>query len=155
MSVEWKLLKSLLLPRLVAMKFVQILCSGVAATLASSVGLASAEEISSDQPQGLRRNVPSVWVLQDADVVSRPGVVTRGVSVLVRDDRIEAVANNLAVPAGARVINLKGQMGYAGLIDAFTDQNASKSVASARYWNGKIRPGTRVADVYSGDSSVN
>ncbi len=154
-SVEWKLLKSLLLPRLVAMKFVQILCGGVAATLVFSAGLASADENSSDQPQGLRRNVPSVWVLQDADVVSRPGVVTRGVSVLVRDDRIEAVANNLAVPAGARVINLKGQMVYAGLIDAFTDQNASKSVAAARYWNGKIRPGTRVADVYSGDSSVN
>jgi imidazolonepropionase-like amidohydrolase len=114
------------------MKFVQILCGGVAATLASSVSLASADENSSDQPQGLRRNAPSVWVLQNADVVSRPGVVTRGVSILVRDDRIAAVANNLAVPAGARVINLKGQMVYAGLIDAFTDQNASKSVAAAR-----------------------
>ncbi len=137
------------------MKSVQRLCVGVAATLASSMGLASAYEDSSDQPQGLRRNVPSVWVLQNAEVVARPGLLARGVSVLVRDDRIEAVGKNLAVPAGARVLNLKGRMVYAGLLDALTDQNASKSMAAARYWNGKIRPGTRVADDYSADSSVN
>jgi imidazolonepropionase-like amidohydrolase len=147
--------KLLLLARLVAMKFAQILCFGVAVTLASSLDLASADENSSDQPQGLRRNVPSVWVLQDADLVSRPGVVARGVSVLIRDDRIESVGKNLPAPVGARVVNLKGKTIYPCLIDAFTEQKLEKPNASARYWNSQIRPATHVAEAYSGDSSVN
>lgn len=137
------------------MKIAQILCFGVAVLMVSSVDRACGDENSSDQTQGLRRNVPSIWVLQDADVVTRPGVIARGVSVLIRDDRIEAVGKGVSVPAGARVIRLNGKTVYAGLIDSFTEKSVVKSGASARHWNSQIRPASRVADAYLGDSSVN
>jgi N-acetylglucosamine-6-phosphate deacetylase len=137
------------------MKIAQILCASLTFVMLSLANQAFAIENSSDQPQGLRRNVPSIWVLQGVDVVSRPGVVTKGVSVLIREDRIQAVGKNVAVPAGARIVRLEGKTVYAGLIDAFTEQSVKQSGASARYWNSQIRPGTRVADAYSGGASVN
>ena len=137
------------------MKIIQILSLSVVALVLLPVKISVADETSSDQPQGLRRNPPSIWVLQDADVVSRPGVVARGISILIRNDRIEAVGKNVSTPAGARVISLKGRTVYAGLIDSFTEQSVSKSGETARYWNSQIRPAIRVADAYSSESTVN
>lgn len=114
-----------------------------------------ADSQSSDQPQGLRRNVPSVWVLKNVDVVPRPGTIKRGVMVVVRNERIVAIGKDVAIPAGARTIDLGGNTVYAGLIDAFTEMSVSRTDRSARYWNSQIRPANRVADSFSVDTSLN
>jgi imidazolonepropionase-like amidohydrolase len=137
------------------MKIAQILSAGLVAALLSPANPSFADEKSSDQPQGLRRNPPSIWVLQDADVVPCPGVLSRGMSVLIRDDRIEAVGKNLPVPPGARILNLKGKTVYAGLIDSFTEQSVTSPGSASRYWNNRIRPANRVVDAYSSGSSLN
>jgi imidazolonepropionase-like amidohydrolase len=137
------------------MKIAQILSAGLVAALLSPANPSFADEKSSDQPQGLRRNPPSIWILQHADVVPRPGVLSRGMSVLIRDDRIEAVGKNLPVPPGARILNLKGKTVYAGLIDSFTEQSVTSPGSASRYWNNRIRPANRVVDAYSSDSSLN
>lgn len=137
------------------MKIARILSAGLVAVLLSPANSGFADDNSSDQPQGLRRNPPSIWVLQGADVVPRPGVLSRGMSVLIRDDRIEAVGKNLPVPPGARILNLKGKTVYAGLIDSFTEQTVTNPDAASRYWNNRIRPANRVVDGYSSDSSLN
>lgn len=51
--------------------------------------------------------------------VGRAGVVTHG-TLLIRDHRIEAVGENLQVPAGARVIDAGGKAVTPGLFDAYS-----------------------------------
>lgn len=64
---------------------------------------------------------PQAIVLMPAAVLDpRSGQLTRGATVLVRGDRIEAVGGSGAPPAGARVIELGGLTLLPGLIDAHT-----------------------------------
>jgi imidazolonepropionase-like amidohydrolase len=60
-------------------------------------------------------------VLQPAAVLDpQSGQLTRGATVVVRGDRIEAVGRSVPQPAGARVIELAGLTLLPGLIDAHT-----------------------------------
>jgi imidazolonepropionase-like amidohydrolase len=51
--------------------------------------------------------------------LGRAGVITHG-TLVIRDHRIEAVGENLAPPAGARVIDAAGKPVTPGLFDAYT-----------------------------------
>ena len=118
---------------------------------------ARADYRSSDQPQGIRRNAPDVWVLTGARVTVRPGDVLEKATIVIRRDRIEAVGESVKIPAGAQVVNLAGRHVYAGLIDSFTEQPVEDGSAktAARYWNSHIRPSRRVATDFRPDSSLN
>ena len=71
--------------------------------------------------QGQQPAAPAATVLKPAAVLDpRSGQLTRGATVLVRGDRIEAVGVSVTPPAGARVIELGGLMLLPGLIDAHT-----------------------------------
>jgi imidazolonepropionase-like amidohydrolase len=118
------------------------LSAGLAAVLLSQASSGFADVKSSDQPQGLRRNPPPSWVLQEADVVPRSGVLSRDMLVLIRDDRIEAVGKNLPVSPGARIANLKGKSVYAGLIDLFTEQPVTNP-DSAQATANAVQPNDR------------
>ncbi len=64
---------------------------------------------------------PPATVLKPAAVLDpQSGQLARGVSVLVRGDRIEAMSPAVATPADARVIELGGLTLLPGLIDAHT-----------------------------------
>ncbi|MEZ4701337.1 MAG: amidohydrolase family protein [Rhodothermales bacterium] len=63
----------------------------------------------------------STYVIRPAGVVdTRAGEILPGAQVVVRGDRIEAVGRNLAVPAGATVVDLPGHYLLPGLIDTHT-----------------------------------
>ena len=70
---------------------------------------------------GRQLAAPAATVLQPAAVLDpQSGQLTRGATVVVRGDRIEAVGRSVPQPAGARVIELAGLTLLPGLIDAHT-----------------------------------
>ncbi len=62
----------------------------------------------------------TVLAIRGGRVVTVSGPVLEGATVLVRDGRIVAVGPDVAVPAGATVIEATGKVVYPGLIDALT-----------------------------------
>lgn len=74
---------------------------------------------------GLRQPVPTVHALVGVRVVTEPGKVVDGATLVVRDGLIEAVGTDLPVPADAHVIEFEGAdperpvTVYPGLIDAY------------------------------------
>lgn len=69
------------------------------------------------EAQGAER----ITVIRNATVVPVVGARIPNGTVIIRGSRIEAVGQNLAVPAGARVIDAAGLFVYPGMIDSGTD----------------------------------
>jgi imidazolonepropionase-like amidohydrolase len=70
---------------------------------------------------GRQPATPAATVLKPAAILDpQSGQLTRGATVVVRGDRIEAVGPSLPPPAGARIIELAGLTLLPGLIDAHT-----------------------------------
>lgn len=70
---------------------------------------------------GQQPAAPAAILLKPAAVLDpQSGQLTRGATVVVRGDRIEAVGASVTPPAGARVIELGGLTLLPGLIDAHT-----------------------------------
>lgn len=133
-----------------------VACAAMTAFCLAPLG-SSAADRSTDQPQGLRSNVPSVWALTGATVTVRPGQTVENATIVIRDDRIESVGPAVEVPLDARLIDLTGRFIYAGLFDAMTEQSmeAVSSKSAARYWNPMIRPARRVASEFRADAGLN
>jgi imidazolonepropionase-like amidohydrolase len=132
-------------------------CLGSLIALAGTIQRLGADDRSSDQPQGIRRNAPEARALTGARVTVRPGEVIDGATILIRRDRIESVGASVEIPPGCQVIDLSGRHVYAGLIDAFTEQPVDEGSArtAARYWNSQIRPARRVATDFRPDAALN
>ncbi|MDG2129674.1 MAG: amidohydrolase family protein [Fuerstiella sp.] len=113
-----------------------------------------AADQSSDQNVGLRKNVPSVWALQHATVVVRPGEVVNDMTVVVRDGKISSVTAAGTPPADARLVDLQGKTVYAGFIDAYSEVRLSADHLSraARHWNTNVTPQLSVAEQPGGSS---
>ena len=80
------------------------------------VGPARAQGISAETPL---RPVTTTVAITNARVVVAPGRVLDRATVVVRDGRIEAVGERVAVPADARRIEGDSLTVYAGFVDAF------------------------------------
>ena len=59
----------------------------------------------------------SVIVLLGATLWNGESEPQRGTTIIVREDRIAAIGRDLAIPRGARVIDVEGAIVTAGLID--------------------------------------
>jgi hypothetical protein len=70
-------------------------------------------------PPGFRPVPPGVHALTGARIVIQPGEVLESGTVIIRDGLIEAVGANVALPADARVWDLKGATIYAGFIEPY------------------------------------
>jgi len=66
---------------------------------------------------GLRENPPTVHAFTNARVVLSPGKIIANGTVVIRNGVIEAVGEKVAVPADARIWDMKGKTLYSGLID--------------------------------------
>ena len=70
---------------------------------------------------GLRENTPTVHAFTNARIVVAPGkTITQG-TLVVRNGVIEAVGENVAPPADARLWDMKGLTLYPGLIELSSD----------------------------------
>ena len=66
---------------------------------------------------GLRDNTPTVHAFTGARIVTAPGKVIPNGTLVIRKGVIEAVGEKVAIPADARVWDLKGLTVYPGLIE--------------------------------------
>src|ERR1044071_584688 len=68
---------------------------------------------------GFRPLPLGVHALTGGKVVVKPGEVLEGATIVLRDGLIESVGTNVAVPADARVWDMKNKTIYAGFIDPY------------------------------------
>ena len=108
------------------------------------------------RPAQVRRDL-----IEHATVVVKPGERIEDGAVLVEDGWIRAVGKSGAViaPAGTNVIDAKGLTMYPGLIDAglMIDSAAAARAAAedaTHYWNDKVTPQVRVANMATLASGV-
>jgi imidazolonepropionase-like amidohydrolase len=83
-------------------------------------GWLAASSVASDiLPPGFRPLPLGVQALVGGRVVIRPGEVLDGGTIIIRDGFIKAVGKKVAIPADARVWDMKETTIYAGFIDAY------------------------------------
>jgi len=105
---------------------------------------------STTPPEGLRDATPTVYALVGGRLVAEPGKVVENGTIVIQDGLITAVAADLAPPAGARQVQLKGMVVYPGFIDAYSevDWPTADSHAGTPYWNSQVTPEHAIDDVY-------
>src|SRR5205809_915247 len=78
-------------------------------------------------------------VIRGARVFDGTGAPARQVTVVINGARIEAVAADAAVPAGARVIDAAGQTLLPGLFDLHTHLSASAVTGLSGDWGKSLK----------------
>jgi len=73
------------------------------------------------QEFGTRDNMPSVFALENARIISSSGNIIDEGTLVVRDGLIEAVGENVDIPGDAWVYNLDGKTVYPGFIELYSD----------------------------------
>ena len=87
---------------------------------------------------GFKPNSLGVHALTGATVVVKPGETLEGANVIIRDGLIERVGKDVAIPADARVWDMKGMTIYAGFIDPYLTVAARTAAATAGTGRGGI-----------------
>ena len=117
------------------------------------LNVASAQDPSAAEPiVGLRENPPRITALAGARVVTAPGNVIESATIILDGRSIVAVGPDVALPAGARVIDCDGKSIYAGLIDAYSevDVEFAESDREAGHWNRYVMPQRSARSAASG-----
>jgi len=108
--------------------------------------------------EGLRSHRPDTYALMQGSVVTRPGQLLENATIIVRDGRIVDVGVGVAVPAGARRVDMSGKTLYAGFIDAYSTLKmpleAAAKLGPAPHKNSLITPQRRVADHFKTDRTL-
>jgi len=93
----------------------------VRALVAVATALSTLPQVAAAQPRPTRPDVPEMYAIQGARIVTVSGQTIEGGTVVVSNGVITGVGRNVQVPAGAWVIDGSGKTVYPGLIDAMTD----------------------------------
>ncbi|TVQ87973.1 MAG: hypothetical protein EA393_09765 [Bacteroidetes bacterium] len=98
---------------------------------------------------GLRDNTPEVYAFTGARVVTKPGVIIDNATLVIRNGFIEAVGQNIQIPAEAWQIDLSGKTIYPGFIESYSNlgmpdaktiaESAEKLPKDGRHWNPQVR----------------
>jgi imidazolonepropionase-like amidohydrolase len=143
--------------RLCARAICILLLQSIASGLPAQVDTAPVE--------GLHENTPRIHALTNARIFVAPGVELESATIVLRDGLVEAVGENVAAPADARVWNLDGRIVYPGFIDTMSELGLPPALRAPRprdpddetpppqppepaadgFWNPRIRPETDVA----------
>jgi imidazolonepropionase-like amidohydrolase len=98
-------------PRLSLLRFIAPILLAIA-----SIATVQAQ-VDNEPVRGIRDATPRVQALTGARVYVTPERVLESATIVLRDGRVDAVGENVAVPADARVWDLAGRVIYAGFID--------------------------------------
>ncbi|HTI57623.1 amidohydrolase family protein [Mucilaginibacter sp.] len=110
---------------------------------------------------------PGQYAFTNANIVVNAGQTINNGTLLVKDRVIESVGQNVAIPKGYIVVDLKGKYIYPGLIDAYTTYGmpeAPRQAFGGRFqivptstkpgaygWNEAIRPEMNAKAIFHGD----
>jgi imidazolonepropionase-like amidohydrolase len=110
---------------------------------------------------GLHQNTPRVYALTNARLVTAPGKVVEGGTLVVRDGRIEAAGRGITAPPDAVVRDLGGRTVYPGFIDLFSSYGISGTLPAPaqapggpRNWNPAVHPEQRAAELFRPDEKA-
>ncbi len=95
--------------------------SFVCALVASAFAVVILPQSAWAQPRPIRPDVPDVYAIQGARIVTVSGQTIANGTIVVSNGLIMAVGSDVEVPAGAWIIDGSGKTVYPGLIDAMTD----------------------------------
>jgi len=126
-----------------------------------ALALLLALAIAGAQEPVLRQPVPGVHALTGVTLVTAPGEIIEGGTIVVRDGIIEAVGADIEIPADARVQEFDPEEGevriYPGLIDAYVpiafgeddeedadDEEEAVALEPGRYPHPLVTPGRRL-----------
>ncbi len=95
--------------------------SGIVCALAAlATAVLTLPHAAEAQPRPTRPDVPELYAIQGARIVTVSGQTVDGGTVVVSNGVISAVGRDVQVPAGAWVVDGSGKTVYPGLIDAMT-----------------------------------
>ncbi|HLU48760.1 MAG TPA: amidohydrolase family protein, partial [Planctomycetota bacterium] len=115
-------------------------CLVVSLSLVSLGGVALADRLQTSPVPDLRDGTPTLWALTRARLVVRPGLVLENATIVIHEGKIAGAGTGIAVPAGARVLDLDGKTVYPGFIDAYGSVDVAAPAEGVAYWNPEIRP---------------
>ena len=122
-------------------------------------------------PVGIRQNTPAVHAFTNARIVVAPGHTIAKGTLVIRDGVIEAVGENVTVPADARIWDLSGMTVYPGLIDSYSDigmpkkaqpagprmfggggaQQSAPETQGVKHWNDNVQAAQHAEEIFTPD----
>ncbi len=108
-----------------------------------------AQDTTTAKTEGLHSGPPRLFAITGATIHVSPTTTIEKGTVIVLRDKITLVGPDIAVPAGAQVIDASGKHLYAGWIDSYVPYGESITLpeGGSHYWNDRIRPELSVADL--------
>ena len=112
-------------------------------TLLLTGGVEAQQATRTEPVTGIRDNGTGFHALVGARVVTAPGQVLDGATIVIRNGLIQRVGRNMQPPAGARVWDLDGLTIYPGFIDAHADLGMDAvpegGDVGPTHWNPQVR----------------
>ena len=112
-------------------------------TLLLTCGVEAQQATRTEPVTGIRDNGTGFHALVGARVVTAPGQVLDGATIVIRNGLIQRVGRNMQPPAGARVWDLAGLTIYPGFIDAHADLGMDAvpegGDVGPTHWNPQVR----------------
>ena len=112
-------------------------------TLLLTGGVEAQQATRTEPVTGIRDNGTGFHALVGARVVTAPGQVLDGATIVIRNGLIQRVGRNMQPPAGARVWDLAGLTIYPGFIDAHADLGMDAvpegGDVGPTHWNPQVR----------------
>ena len=112
-------------------------------TLLLTGGVEAQQATRTEPVTGIRDNGTGFHALVGARVVTAPGQVLDGATIVIRNGIIQGVGGNMQPPAGARVWDLDGLTVYPGFIDAHADLGMDAvpegGDVGPTHWNPQVR----------------
>ena len=112
-------------------------------TLLLTGGVSAQQATRTEPVTGIRDNGIGFHALVGARVVTAPGQVLDGATIVIRNGLIQQVGRNMEPPPGARVWDLAGHTIYPGFIDAHADLGMDAvpegGDVGPTHWNPQVR----------------
>ncbi len=108
--------------------------------------------------EGIREKPVRLIALTNATVVPKPGQRLERATVLIRDERIEAVGIGIPIPPGATLRDCSGLWVYPAFLEPYVarrrdtvnprewDEPVAPPPEGARHWNEAVRPERRIEE---------
>jgi imidazolonepropionase-like amidohydrolase len=108
--------------------------------------------------EGVREKPVRLIALTNATVVPKPGQRLERATVLIRDERIEAVGVGIPIPPGATLRDCSGLWVYPAFVEPYVarrrdtanprewDEPVAPPPEGARHWNEAVRPERRIEE---------